>query len=347
VSVAVFLAELRRRGIEIGAEGGQLRCSAPAGVMSLELREQIRQHKAAILEFLEAARALAGQQRAIVPLQTRGTRDPVFAVGGHNGDVFCYRALAAHLGEDQPFFGLQAPGVDGDSEPLARVEDLSAYFAAQIRAFRPEGPLVIAGYCTGGTIALELARQLLEGGAAVRGVALIAGPHPSWYRFLPQLRHRVTSKVRSACGHARALASLAHAERGEYLRDVRRRRQGERNAHGASAGDPEVIRRARVEAVTLGAVRRFRPRPFEGRVCQFLPSREWSSGDALLARRWRGLARDIEEYCGPDGGRGDRILLEPYVRALAEQFRLFRESSSGERREPIPTPGWPVPTSAI
>jgi surfactin synthase thioesterase subunit len=62
-----------------------------------------------------------------------------------------------HLGEDQPFFGLQPPGVDGHGEPLASVEELAAYFAAQIRAFRPNSPCIIAGYCGGGTIAFELA----------------------------------------------------------------------------------------------------------------------------------------------------------------------------------------------
>ncbi|HKB81588.1 MAG TPA: thioesterase domain-containing protein, partial [Burkholderiales bacterium] len=127
-----------------------------AGVLTAELRDQLKRRKREILEYLLKAGTLARQQRAIVPLQPRGTRTPVFAVGGHNGDAFCFRALVQHLGEDQPFFGLQPPGVDGHGEPLASVEELAAYFAAQIRAFRPNGPCIIAGYC-GGTIAFELA----------------------------------------------------------------------------------------------------------------------------------------------------------------------------------------------
>src|SRR5205823_4933449 len=87
------------------------------------------------------------------PLERRGTRTPVFAVAGHNGDVFCYRALAQQLGDDQPFFGLEPPGLDGRSEPLRRVEDLAAYFAEQMRAFQPGGPYILAGFCAGGTVA--------------------------------------------------------------------------------------------------------------------------------------------------------------------------------------------------
>ena len=145
MNAAAFLSELRRRDIEVRAVGGQLHCTAKSGALTPELREQLRQWKNEILKMLVSAQALATQERAIVPLQASGTRAPVFAVPGHNGDVFCYRALAQRLGEDQPFFGLQPPGVDGQEPPLERVEALAAGFARQIRAFRPDGPYVIAG----------------------------------------------------------------------------------------------------------------------------------------------------------------------------------------------------------
>ncbi len=170
-----FLADLHERGVHLYAEGDRLRCTAPPGVLTPQLRDRLQQHKDEILEVLRSGAALARQQRAIVPLERRGTRTPVFAVAGHNGDVFCYRALAQHLGDHQPFFGLEPPGLDGRSEPLTRVEDLAAYFAEQIRAFQPDGQYILAGFCAGGTVAFELARQLLQGGAspAERGVAAI------------------------------------------------------------------------------------------------------------------------------------------------------------------------------
>src|SRR5688572_14733335 len=143
VSAASFLSELRRRDIQVWAAGGQLHCAAKAGALTPELRDQLRQWKDDLLKLLDSAQALAAQERAIVPLQANGTRVPVFGVPGHNGDVFCYRALAQRLGEDQPFFGLQPPGLDGQDEPLKRVEDLAATFARQIRAFQPRGPYVI------------------------------------------------------------------------------------------------------------------------------------------------------------------------------------------------------------
>jgi len=117
VNLQVFLAELYKREIQLRADGDQLRCKAPAGVLTSELRSQLMERKNEILAFLRTAQTAAQQPRAIVPLQPNGARAPIFAVAGHNGDVFTYRTFALELGKDQPFFGLEPPGLlDGDSE---------------------------------------------------------------------------------------------------------------------------------------------------------------------------------------------------------------------------------------
>jgi thioesterase domain-containing protein len=334
VSVTALLAELRRRDIALTADGDALRCRAHADALTPALREQLRERKGEILAFLRRAEVLARQRRSIVPLQPLGDRDPVFALGGHNGDVFCYRALARCLGADQPFFGLQPPGLEGRDEPLRRIEDLAAFFAAEIRGVRPEGPYVLAGYCAGGTIAFETARQLVAAGSAVRFVALFAGPHPAWYRALPQLGHRLGLQADRVRRHGRALVALGPAERRAYVADAMRRRDGEREAARAAAADPELRRRARLGEVTLAAVRAYTPRRFVGRLALFLPSAGWRDAwDPFLCRRWRGLAAEVVDLFGPDGCPGDRLLLEPAVAGLAESFRRYRDQ---ERPHPYP-----------
>jgi len=326
VIVPTFLEELRSRDIQVWADGDQLRCNAPTGALTPELRDQLRRRKSAIVEFLRSAEALARQERSIVPLQPRGQRVPVFAVPGHNGNVFSYRFLAQHLGDDQPFFGLQPPGVDGQSEPLTRVEELAAYFAAQIRAFRPDGPYAIAGHCAGGTIAFELARQLVQQGAVITFLALFSSPYPTWFRRLPQLRQRLAQRAEWVSKHVRTLASLSNEERRRYitakLAERRRQREEQRDASHLAAPppDPMLVRRARVEAATIVALRRYTPHHFAGRVGLFLPNKEWlRPGNAAL--RWRRVARDTEEYCGPEGCEGHVMLHEPHVHAIAELFQ--------------------------
>ena len=206
-----------------------------------------------------------------MPLQASGTQVPVFAVPGHNGDVFCYRALAQRLGEDQPFFGLQPPGLDGQGEPLTRVEDIAKCFAGQIRAFHPQGPYIIAGYCAGGTVAFELAQQLSRDGARVSLLALFGSPYPAHFRFPAQFLQRIAEQAARIGGLARDLAVRSPAECRRYLArkmSERRRRRDERvRAEVAAAVDPVLVLRGKVERATLTAVRAYAPREFAGRAC--------------------------------------------------------------------------------
>jgi len=312
VNAAAFLSELRRRDIQVWASGDQLHCAAKPGALTPELRDQLRQWKNDILNVLASAQALATQERAIVPLQASGTRTPVFAVPGHNGDVFCYRALAQRLGEDQPFFGLQPPGVDGQDAPLERVEDLAACFARQIRAFRPEGPYVIAGYCAGGTVAYELAQQLSREGAQVSMVALFGSPYPAYFRPAAQILQRVAEQAARVGSLARDLAVRSPAECRLYLAEGLRRRRERQLAARAAATDPVLVLRGKIERATLVAVRGYTPRASTVRVALFLPSAEWHA-----ARRWRSVSARAEEYSGPDGCGSQEMLREPNAGAFA------------------------------
>ena len=213
MTVARFLAELRNRDVAVWSDGDELRCNAPAGVLTAGLRDQLRERKAEIVRFLRAAEIAAHQPRAVVPLQSHGERIPIYAIGGHNGDVFCYRALAQCLGSDQPFFGLRPPGLDDECDPLTSVAEMASYFAGQITRFQTNGPLILAGYCAGGAIAFELALALAGQGRRVEFVALFAGRYPTWFRSLSQLRHRVVQYTDRLGAHREALAGLSSRAR--------------------------------------------------------------------------------------------------------------------------------------
>jgi thioesterase domain-containing protein len=331
VNVALFLADLRNRDIHVWPDGEQLRCNAPAGALTADLREELRQRRKDIVEFLRAADAAARQQPAIVPLQPRGTHVPIFAVGGHNGDVFCYRALARHLGEDQPFFGLEPPGVDGRHTPLTAVEDLARYFATQIREFRPQHPYILAGYCAGGAIAFEVARQLSQHGASIRFVALFAGQYPTWFGPLGQRRQHVIDMLERVRVHSRSLASLSNAERCRYVADMVRRNTARHDDTLQGAPEPVLVHRQQVQHATMIGIRRYRPPYFAGRLSLFLPNRRWLRSSTAV-RRWRPLARDIDEYVGPDGCEGEEMLLEPHAQAIAALFRRCREENDDRLR---------------
>lgn len=320
--VPALLTELRNRDIRVRAVGDRLQCDAPAGALTPELREQLRRRKDEILDFLRTAESLARQQRAIVPIQPLGMQVPIFGVGGHNGDVFCYCGLANALGKDQPFFGLQPPGLDGHSDPLTDVAAFAAYFAPQIRTFRPDGPCIIAGFCAGGSIAFELARKLAQEGVPIPFVALFGSPYPAAYRALPQLRMRTTNVLDRVTMHTRALAPLSLGEQRRYIAGRLEQRRARQEAARPVEPDAVLAFRERVERATIAAVRRYTPSPSPLRLALFLPNQAWAhSLDMPL--RWRTVAKATEEYFGPDDCNGD-VMLRDHATAFAELFRECR-----------------------
>jgi thioesterase domain-containing protein len=108
----------------------------------------------------------------IVAIQPNGSRPPFFCIHGAGGNVLIYRDLSLHLGPDQPFYGLQSQGLDGSCTPLTRIEDMAALYAKEIRRLQPHGPYLLGGYCLGGTIAFEVARQLHAKGEEIALLAL-------------------------------------------------------------------------------------------------------------------------------------------------------------------------------
>lgn len=319
--IAPLLEELHRRDIELRVDGTRLLCSAPPGALGPEEQALLRERKQDILDFLIAAQSLAAHPPAIVPLQAAGLRPPIFAAPGHNGDVFCYRALVEHLDSDQPLFGLQPPGLNGSAPPLASIDALAAYFATQIRAFQPSGPYIIAGYCAGGAIAFELARQLIGQGSQVPTTVLFGSPCPAWYAPLPQLRLQAIEQATRLARHARALLTLPWPELRAYIDDGRQRREGRRAEARQRAADPVMVRRAAVETATLQAVKRYRPGYLAGRLCLILPNHRWRHAHD----RWLGwppdLAAHTEEYCGTGACENDEMLLAPQVAPFAGFLR--------------------------
>jgi thioesterase domain-containing protein/acyl carrier protein len=105
----------------------------------------------------------------IVPIQKGSPDRPIFfCIHAHGGHVIYFHDLARYMGSDQPFYGVQAYGIDGNHQPMNRFEPLAAEYIRQIRAVQPQGPYHLGGECMGGTIAFEIARQLEAMGEQVR-----------------------------------------------------------------------------------------------------------------------------------------------------------------------------------
>ena len=109
----------------------------------------------------------------LVALKPEGTRAPFFCVHPGGGSVLSYFELAGVFTADRPFYGLQAPGLDGGTPPLRSVAALASAYLAAIRAKFPTGPYHLGGHSFGASVAFEMARQLEHEGVTSRGTLLL------------------------------------------------------------------------------------------------------------------------------------------------------------------------------
>jgi len=108
----------------------------------------------------------------IVPLKPDGTATPVYCVHASSGSAYSYLGLASLLG-DRPVYGIEAPGFDGDREPVHSLPLLSAEYVETLRAFQPEGDFVLLGWSLGGLVAFDMAQRLAEAGRPPRQLIMI------------------------------------------------------------------------------------------------------------------------------------------------------------------------------
>jgi len=95
----------------------------------------------------------------LVDIQPEGSKPPLFCVHPAGGHAICYYDLSRCLDKDQPFYGLQACGLEEGQEPYATAEEMASFYLKTIKEHFPHGPYRLAGWSFGGLIAFELAQQ--------------------------------------------------------------------------------------------------------------------------------------------------------------------------------------------
>jgi thioesterase domain-containing protein len=123
--------------------------------------------------------------------------------GNYRGDLLRFAQLNRLIGPPYCFYGIQARGADGVSQPHCNVQEMAAAYVEEIRALNPDGPHFLIGECGAAPIAYETAQQLRTRGAEVRLLILLdakgSGPFSHgyfwrryiWYRYLPWLYYPI------------------------------------------------------------------------------------------------------------------------------------------------------------
>jgi amino acid adenylation domain-containing protein len=256
---------------------------------------------------------------SLVAIQQEGWRPPFFCVHGIGGTVLRFYELARHLGPDQPVYGLQAQGVSGKHPCQSRVEDMAAHYLTEIRRLQPQGPYYLGGYSLGGSVALEMARQLREEGEEVAIVALL-DTFASTYRSKGELLVKfLTLAPREKLYHVRRKGRLL----GKSIRRT-----------VAMARLPRVLKEVR--QACHQAAKQYVAQPYLGEITLF-HAEEKSLSSENPYETWKTLALGGLEVHEVPGGHGS-IIDEPAVTFLAEKLKACLERAQAEHLEVLSQP---------
>jgi amino acid adenylation domain-containing protein len=144
------------------------------------------------IEHLASAireKEISTSRSLLVPIRDSGSKPPLFLVHGAGGGILWgYANLGEYLPNDQPVYGIESPGMRGMPE-LRSIQEMASRYVSEIRSLQPEGPYFLGGYCFGGNVAFEMARQIHEKGERVALLALFESmPFHSSYDKVPWWR---------------------------------------------------------------------------------------------------------------------------------------------------------------
>ena len=257
----------------------------------------------------------------LVALQPQGSKPPFFCVSGLGGNVLYFRDLAHCLGTDQPFYGLQAHGLNGEDTPLATIEEMATFYIQAIRSHQPEGPYFIGGHSFGGMVAFEIARQLVAQGQKVALLAIIDRQGPRLvFNSKPTVWDRMMLKLNNLAEMDRH-DQLAYLKKeivdkvthfgGKLFPTLTQRRLAHR-----PKSTVDIIRRANWKALE-----RYEPDVYPGRLTVFLAKIKRIQAHCDPQFGWGGMALEgveVQEIPGNHTG----ILKEPSVQVLAEKLAI-------------------------
>jgi thioesterase domain-containing protein/acyl carrier protein len=271
------------------------------------------------------------EPNSIVPIQPGGSKPRFFCVHPAGGMAHCYIPLARYLGLDQPFYGFQSRGLEGQQSPVTSIEEMAAIYIKDMKEIQPRGPYCLGGWSLGAIIAYEMAQQLTSSGEEVQALVLLDG-RPNFTPWdepwsedeIHQYEQRHVDLVLASLGVPKDQAdSMSYEEQLERCIRIP-------ELDGVVPLNitlSQFRRFLRVQAMNEAVVKRYRIQPYPGNLVLFRSEMTEGSGEGF---GWERLAAGgVETHSFPE--EHSRFVAEPNVRLVAEKLTSCVSS------EPVPT----------
>jgi thioesterase domain-containing protein/acyl carrier protein len=267
-------------------------------------------------------------------------RTPLFVVAGMFGNVLNLSHLAHLLGEDRPFYALQARGLYGDTPPHESFEEAAADYIAEMVQVQPHGPYLLGGFSGGGLIAFEMARQLIARGEEVQSVVMLDTPA----REIPDFSFgdKLSMLVQTAQREGLGVIRQKIVSRIEWEKEKRRRREARGSeAQAGVNGNAPNFQSQRIGDAFYRSLVKYKIQKLPVSVALFRPKLDvkfkLSGGRQVDSYRnyvrednfWTPHVDALQVFEVP--GNHDNMVLEPNVRVLVSLLRRVIDNAGQGR----------------
>jgi len=279
---------------------------------------------------------------SLLALQPNGHRPPLFLVHSMGGGILWgYENIARHFGADQPVYAFQ-PCAPERLDEFDTVEKMAAHYLAEMRRFQPQGPYRLGGYCFGGNVAYEMARQLeVQGEPANLLVLMNAWPANAGHDRIQWTARMAFKFLGNLYYWATRLWQWDPEARRQFFRwklQTLRKRLARRRRRPA-AGEADIDLLVDLSAIPLAerllwsaqlrALRNYHPLPYGGKVTLLRTKGYPFFSSFDTAHGWREFARGgVAVQIVP--GMHETVMVEPHAKALARELKACLDAAHPE-----------------
>jgi thioesterase domain-containing protein len=202
-------------------------------------------------------------------------------------------------------FAIEARGVQGSVPPDTQIEEMARHYLSRVRTVQAEGPYFLAGHSSGGLVAFEIARQLVEAKEKVECLILLdTGLSKTYW----PLSYYLKVLGEGLYGHLMRLLTIPIKDKSKYF--IYNSRKLLRNLQ-----DPYGLKQKPLDVTIADRIAgdRYYPRYYSEKAIFFRASIKEIPADPNIL--WRNRVRELEIHSATGGHNS--LLDAPYVSSLA------------------------------
>lgn len=261
---------------------------------------------------------------SLVPIQTNGSKSPLFLIAPGASTAIQFLDLARFLGKDQPVYCLQAQDVEKGQVSYSNIEDLASFYIQQIQTIQREGPYILGGRCaSGNVIAFEMAQQLQALGQKVKPILMIDPWKDAFKSFFP-------APPKTQKSYRYYLKRLKHyLKRGELLSLLLRKTRLQMIIKKFTESS-KTNHNLRIQTVANNhklALHNYQPKVFSGKIILFVSEERLKF--LHIYKSWQDLCTEKLEIHIISAGHGN-MLNAPDISHLGAELKPYLESLTNQ-----------------